>query len=128
MTAPNSAREFVYLHVWPILDDDLPLSVLKAQAAAELGPELGLRGVRPVREPQIAVYDDRLVATVPVLRLGDDEPADAEEADVLRMLQAGHPVGHVAAELGVPRAWVEQIQQRLEAGLVGSPAEAEVTE
>lgn len=119
-------REYVYRHIWPITDDTLPASVLTVQAAAELGSTLGRLGVRPTRRPRFTVADDRLVAEVPVLRLDGDEPAaDADEDEVLQALAAGQDVGHIAAELGVPRSAVEEIRARCEEA-AGRPAGAGV--
>lgn len=118
-------REFTYTHIWPIVDDSLPASALKVEAARVLGPTLGLLGVRPTRRPRFTVADDRLVAEVPVLRLDGDEPVDTDGAAVLRALAAGKEDGHIAGELGVPRSFVEEIRTRVEEA-AGEPAEAGV--
>jgi hypothetical protein len=67
-------RAYVYRHIWPIVDEDRPLSSLRVEASAALGPILGRLGVRPTAQPRYLVSDDRLVCEVPVLRLDGDEP------------------------------------------------------
>lgn len=109
-------REYIYRHIWPILDDSRPISALKVEASAAIGPILGRIGVRPVGQPRYTVADDRLVCEVPVLRLDGDEPErKVDKVAVLRLLRVGWTDRHIAAELNYNPRQVWEIRQ--EAGL-----------
>ena len=105
-------RHYVYRHIWPILDEDRPLSSLRVEASAALGPILGRLGVRPTAQPRYLVSDDRLVCEVPVLRLDGDEPQPrTDETAVLRLVQVGWSDRHIGAELGYDHTTVGRIRR-----------------
>lgn len=111
---PESTR-FVYRHIWPIVDDSRPLSALRVEASAALGPILGRLGVRPTAQPRFLVAEDRLVCEVSVLRVNGDEPEnDVDELAVVRLVQVGWTDRHIGAELGYEHTKVGRI--RREAG------------
>lgn len=115
MATPMQPERYLYRHIWPIADDDRPLSALRVEASAALGPILAQRGVRPTAQPRFTVADDRLVCEVPVLRVHGDEPATGvDEAAVLRLVQVGWTDRHIADELGYDNHTVARV--RREAG------------
>lgn len=98
--------EQTYVHIWEIVDQDLPLSALRLEANRELSWLLGSHGVVATDRPRFTVAGDRLVVEVAVERVSPD----VDEEAVLLRLRAGRHPGHVAAELGLPRSVVEAIE------------------
>lgn len=121
------AETYLYRHIWPIVDQDVPMSALTAEASRELGPLLGQLGARPTARPRWVVVEDRLVCEVPVLRL-DGEPESAPDGEgvdpeaVLALVREGKPDGHIAAVLGYPRSAVERIREEGWREPAGEPA------
>lgn len=112
MSNSQPERTYLYRHIWPIEDEDRPLSALRAEAAAALDPLLARRGVRPTAQPRYVVADDRLVCEVPVIRVNGDSPAAAiDRAAVLRLVQVGWSDRHIAKELGCSYSRVRDIRQ-----------------
>lgn len=123
MVQPDG-RCLVYRYIWPITDLDLPQSALEAEASHELNYTLGRLGLRATGRPEFTVTEDwRLVASVPVARVGDD--SDVDETAVRALIQAGETDGHIAARLACPRSAVERI--RVEVESASEPAAAGVT-
>jgi hypothetical protein len=102
----------VYRHIWPIINDDRPISALKVEASTVLGPILARLGVRPTAQPRFVVADDRLVCEVPVLHVnGDQKATRVDHAAVLNLVQVGWSDRHIAAEVGCAPSTVGDIRR-----------------
>lgn len=92
-------RQYVYRHIWPIVDDDRPLSALRAEAVAALDAFAARAGARLTGEPAWTVAGDRLMVEVQA------EPAEGEQdqldrAAAVRLMELGWSDEQVAEEFG----------------------------
>jgi hypothetical protein len=90
----------VYRHIWPIVDDSLPLSVLRVEAAAVLDAYAARAGCRLVGEPRWTVSGDRLAVEVPAVPAAPDRLSMS--VAILRLVQLDRSDVEVAADLGLP--------------------------
>lgn len=111
--------EFVYLHVFPIVDADLSLSQLRAQACRDLDALAAEEANAKITgDPVWMLAEDRLVCWAPARPLADDEPRPGLPgvrtpaqtiAQIERLSYLG--VNEVAYRLGVAPATVRMYRQ-----------------
>lgn len=110
----TTSQGFVYLHVFPIADQERPLSALRAEACMDLDALAAEEANAKITgDPVWAVAGDRLVCWAPARPLDDDEPRAALPgvrtpsqtiAQIRRLSHLG--VNEIAYRLGVARATV----------------------
>ena len=115
-----------YWAVWPILDIDLPRSVLVAEACAALDAMAARDGAHLTGQPTWTVTGDRLVCTAPSQPLPqqptDDPPADLRQhrqatrarrdAMILRLAALDWSSAQIAAATGVVPSTVRDVLAR----------------
>lgn len=106
---------YMYRHVWPILDEDRPVSALKVEATAALDPILSGIKAKPTGQPSWTVAGDRLVCEILVElapeATGHATPSDGVDHDaVLRLVQVGWSDKHIAEELGCAASTASRIR------------------
>lgn len=94
--------EWVYLHTWPILDNELPLSALTAEAAMLLDAVAAVDGayLYPDHPPRWRVSGDRLVVEAAARPATPAEVRRAVGATVARLRSHGWSAAEVTLALG----------------------------
>jgi len=116
--------EYTYLHMWEIVDQDLPISVLIAEACRDLDRLVELAGGRIEGAPNWTIVDNRLICKVPARAFDPDEEASLPEvvpgrrtpaavvAEIQRMAGRGMTPRQISDALGVDRKTVARYSSR----------------
>lgn len=106
---------WTYVAIWPIQNQDLPISTLTAQACLEVDGMAEAAGAKIIGDPKWTVTDRRLVCRAPARPLRDDERLVFTRAgritneavlEILRLIGAGLADSAVARRVGVDRKTV----------------------
>lgn len=119
-----SNPSFIYIHMWEIVDLDLPLSVLRAEACRDLDRLAQLSGARLVGVPVWTVSENRLVCRAPARPVGPDEETDLPAvvngrntpalvvAEMQRLAARGMTHSEIASTVGADRKTVARYAGR----------------
>lgn len=103
---------YTYRAMWPILDQDRPVSALIAEAAAALDAQAATDGARILGTTVWTVAGQRLVCEAPAEPLDGDMSPEERATVVMRLAGLHWSYRQIEAATGVPASTARDIVQR----------------